>query len=468
MTVPNQLFLDRLNKYQLEYLSAFDRGEARFGILEWHRRSFKSTTAINLLVRECVENPLSRYVYVAPTQVMAREIVWDDPHMLNDALPDRAEIDYVKNETKMTVKFANGSLLKIAGADKPDTLRGIDAVGVAFDEWPLIKHTTWTEIFRPIIAQNPKRWALFLYTPKGLNHATQMFNTAACIEDEAELPRNGKAKKCRLGWFASRLIADETGIIPTEELEEMQVEIADGLLLQEIYDQEMQCRRVTDEERTLITSAMLERLKTVNWDSLRRTLTEKRRIVAIDPAFGGDQCVIKGIENTRVIETKVVHFTLTSEVVFEAKLVAQEIGTKNFIVDCIGNGKGVADGLAVDAMNYNVQYFNSAGKVDDSDMFENKKAEAVYYVSAQIARCKVEPIEDFETKRQLTFLSKYRTTHRGLMIMMHNDDVKKNLGCSPDKGLCYVYGIYGLQYVPVDVVSDWEKRHHRVKSPMLM
>jgi hypothetical protein len=31
--------------------------------------------------------------------------------------------------------------------------------------------------------------------------------------------------------------------------------------------------------------------------------------------------------------------------------------------------------------------------------------------------------------------------------MLPNDEIKKSLGCSPDKGLCYVYGQYGLQYV---------------------
>ena len=49
---------------------------------EWHRRCRKTTAAINLLVKESIRIPKAKYVYIAPTQVMARNIVWDDPTMI--------------------------------------------------------------------------------------------------------------------------------------------------------------------------------------------------------------------------------------------------------------------------------------------------------------------------------------------------------------------------------------------------
>ena len=39
-----------------------------------------------------------------------------------------------------------------------------------------------------------------------------------------------------------------------------------GILTQAEFDQEMLCRRVTEEERTLITSAMLARLDEIEWE----------------------------------------------------------------------------------------------------------------------------------------------------------------------------------------------------------
>jgi len=450
--IPNERFTSNLDRHELEALAAFDRG-ARYLMAEWHRRARKTTLAINLLIRQCCRNSKAKYIYVAPTQVWARNVVWDDPTMIWDAMPPQTEIGWKSNDQKMLITFANGSMLKVAGSDEPDALRGIDASGVVFDEWALHKPSVWSQIFRPIIAGDAipgathARWAMFLYTPKGPNHATQMFNVAACVESEAELPTKGKAAKCKPEWFASRLVADESGIIARSELDAMLAEVADGTLTQAEYDQEMQCRRVTDEERTLITSAMLDRL--VNTYRLRAETPQlSYRIVAIDPAFGGDICAIKGLENGQIKIERNVHYTLTSEVIVEAKLVAQQIGTKNFIVDCIGVGKGVSDGLRTDVAGYNVQYFNSAAKCEDSELFANLKAQAVYYAAQQIRKCKVFPINSLEVRRQLVALSRYKIQpSSGKMIMRPNDEVKKDIGCSPDQGLCYVYGIWGLRRI---------------------
>jgi hypothetical protein len=412
-------------------------------------------------------------------------MVYDDPDMLKNALPDKRMMDYKQNDTKMLVTFANGSMLKFGGSDNPDSIRGINAVGVGLDEFSLIDPTVWTQIFDPIMSGEVKfvrkksegeitpdmRWAMFLYTPKGPNHATMMFNIAANIEEEGGLPTRGMAKHCKEGWFASRLIADESHIIPQKELDRMLQAVADGLKTQAEYDQEMQCKRLTDEERTLITSNMLDRLNTVNWDSLRIIEPELRKIVSIDPAFGGDICAITGFENARVLEKKRVSWTETHEVVFEAKEMARRLKTKNFIVDCIGNGKGVSDGLKIDVAKYHVQSFNSSEKCEDSDRFANKKAEAVEHVAKEIRQLKVEPIKDPETRRQLVALSRYKITNSGKMIMRHNDDTKKELGCSPDDGLSYIYGRYGIKRVRPETrkeTTQAQRRRRGVQSAMRM
>jgi len=475
--IPSQQYIKTLARHELEVLDEFDtpatikRMIVRFLFLEWHRRAHKTTLLINIMNREACKYPKSKYVYVAPTQIWARNVVWDDPVMLWDALPDKSEMGYKVNQQKMLITYENGSMLKIGGSDEPDALRGIDADGFGADEWPLHKPQVWGEIFRPIIAGPAKkghraRWAMFTYTPKGYNHATQMFNNAANIVSEGELPTKGAAKNCKPGYFASRLIADESGIIEREELDMMLQEVKDGTMTKVEYDQEMQCRRITDEERTLITSALLDRLNTVNWDSLRISEPTSRKIVAIDPAFGGDQCALKGFDNGKVVDEKQVNWTMTHEVVFEAKEMARRVGTKNFIVDCIGNGKGVSDGLKIDEMKYNVQAFNSAEKECISDRYANKKAEAVGYTAQEIRKLHVEPVSDPETRRQLVGLSRYKITNSGKIIMRLNDDTKKDLGCSPDRGLCYCYGIYGLRKVKPETrkESTYKERSRNARA----
>lgn len=467
MTIPNRSFIDGMHQHQRDVFKAFDTKQARFFALEWARRHRKTTLAINLLVREASRYPNSKYVYVAPTQVMARNIVWDDPTMLKNALPNLDEMGWKRNEQKMMVKFDNGSILKIGGSDEPDSLRGIDAVGVCFDEWALIKENTWTEIFRPIMAGpvpphlaefEAFRWAMFLYTPKGINHATIMFDKACCLVDGGILPSTGKSGKMLKRWFASRLDGEAADIMSKEELS-----LAREDMPKVIYDQEIRCSRTTQEERTLITSDMLQGLEGIDWEMTRLGYVDKRRIVSIDPAFGGDMCDIKGMQNTRVLEHELLQPHMTQEIVTAAKMMAQNIGTKNFIVDCIGNGKGVADMLQVDEAMYDVQYFNSAEKPTDAptekggrkSLFANKKAQAAYYAATQIKAARVEAVGQYkmadtakrELLRQIPMATRYKVTGSGQIILLPKDEVKKELGCSPDSSDSWIMGVWGLQFV---------------------
>ena len=160
--IPSQEYLNMLSYHELEVLDAFDTPGTddnpilQYFLSEWHRRAHKSTLWIRNTIKEACKTPKSKYVYVLPTKVWARDVVWDDPVMLWDALPDKAEMGWKKNDDKMLITFENGSMFKFGGSDKPDNIRGIDADGVVFDEWALHKKMVWGEIFRPIIAGPPK------------------------------------------------------------------------------------------------------------------------------------------------------------------------------------------------------------------------------------------------------------------------------------------------------------------------
>ncbi len=466
MTIPTEQFVSGMHVHQRDMLEAFDRRtpwaknlRAWCFWLEWARRHRKTTLAVNLLIREACRYERAKYVYVSPYQAETRKIVWDDPTMLSNALPDKREMGWKCNETKMLIKFPNGSMIQFGGADEPDSIRGIDAIGVVLDERALIKETIWTEIFLAIIMGDLPphlvgtgvfRWVLNLYTPKGINHATVGFDKACCLADGGTLPECGRAVKMKQGHYASRLDGELAGIMSKAALA-----IAKEEAPLVIYEQEFRCRRTTQEERTLITSAMLQALSKVDWEITSRTFREVRRIVSIDPAFGGDLCDMKGFENNREIAHEQFHPHLTHEIVAGAKLMAQEIDTKNFIVDCIGNGKGIADGLQIDEANYNVQYFGSAEKPSDAptkkgqkkSLFANKKAEAAFYVSTLIKAMKVQAISRPELLRQIPLATRYKVTGSGQIILIPKDEVKKELGCSPDDSDSYIQGIYGLQFV---------------------
>lgn len=467
--IPVEQFCRGAHQWQKHWFAEYDRRlqsgirHPQFFMEEWHRRARKTTAGINLQIREACRLPQSKHVYVAPTQVMARNIVWDDPNMLKAYLPDKREMDWATNEQKMLVTFANESQLKIGGSDNPDSLRGIDAVSVDFDEFSLMKPETWTEIFRPIIAgpmpphlrKYPVfRWANFQYTPKGMNHATQMFDAACMVGEGGLLPSCGVAQKLRPDWYASRLDGELSGILEAAEIRRMQEEVKAGLIPQAFYDQEIKCSRVTQEEMTLISSAMIQALNEHHEKTTTSYIPEVRRIVSIDPAWGGDICQIMGMVNNAVkVEKDILDRHRADEIVMAAKLVAQQIGTKNFIVDTV-NDLSIADGLATDAAGYNVQYFKSSHKATEKEntrqeiRYANKRAEAYHYTAKQIMSFNCGSIKSLELRRQLVSASRYTTqTGSGRMIIIPKLRIKEDLGCSPDKADCYIQGVWGSQNV---------------------
>jgi len=466
--IPSEEFCKGAHEHQRRLFYEFDlRRQAeviapQMFMEEWHRRCRKTTAALNLNIREACRFPRGKYGHIAPTQVMARNIIWDDPNMLKKYLPDKREMEWKMNEQKMLVTFENGSLLKFGGADEPDSWRGVDFIGVTADEWSMIKEILWTEILRPVIGgplpddvkkYQPFRWSNFLYTPKGMNHASRMFDDACCLNDGGTLPDCGVAQKLKPNTFASRVIGEKSGIFSKAELARMKEEMPKAL-----YDQEINCSRVTSEEMTLITSDMINALNN-HHATTSESYREVRKIVSIDPAFGGDVCRIMGMENCEVkIDSRIRDRHLTNEIIMAAKLVAAKIGTKNMICDTIGVGLGVCDGLAVDEAGYNLQRFSSSNKAKEkkdtlnSLQCANRRAEAYFYASQQVSSFNVGPIKDNELMRQLPLASQYKVqTSSGKLIILPKDKIKEDLGCSPDDADCWVMGVWGSKNVQPEV-----------------
>ena len=343
-----------------------------------------------------------------------------------------------RNEQELYVQFTNGSILKILGADKPDSLRGIDACGVVFDEFSLMKREVWEEIFRPIITQSANRWAMFLFTPKGINHAHEYWKNAEHWS----------------GWSRSMLKASESGLMPEKELLQARIEMSDAL-----YEQELECSFVAREERSLITSEMLE-------DLIGLMLNEDtKRLIAVDPATGGDECVALVFEGTKVIDALILHEDSTMVITGELMALGVKYGTHNFAVDSIGIGKGIVDRLSEQGQT--VISINSAEKAHDNTRFYNKRIEMWWEVSQAIRQHQVQEIHDEETKRQLVAPKYEIVDSNGKMRLEPKKYTKEILGRSPDRADAYVYGIYARQFViddrydsPRKVYAPQKLRYH--------
>lgn len=422
------------HKWHLHILKAFDNHAARFFILIWHRRARKTTLMLNILIREAIKNPKSTYAYIAPTYVSAKNIVWRDPKMLDNYLPK--ELVKRKNESELYVEFTNGSILKILGADRPDALRGPDYVGVCLDEFALMKREIWEEILRPVLTQSPNRWAIFAFTPKGVNHAHEYYVKS---KDWPE-------------WMSSMLKGSESGLLDETQLQQAKLEMTEAL-----YNQEIECSFVSREEKSMITSEMLDAL-----ESNAIFFEEEKSVVACDPSEGGDECIIHAVYNTKILETLHLHENDMMKIAGTMVSLAYKHGIKNYAVDDIGIGKGIKDRLS--EQGHTVWGIRSSESAFDTDHFYNRRTEMWWYVSDLIKNKLIEPIKDFELKSQLV-APKYEVVDSSGKIKLEPKKYTKDiLGRSPDNADAFIYAIWSLQFVK-DAKQGAEKPAYRPQTP---
>ena len=179
--------------HQLDLLSALGQGCKR-AVAVWHRRAGKDLTAfLGWMVPEACR-VTGTYFYIFPTYSQGKKIIWDSidsqetpilhyvPGFLG--MDWKAAQDVMSfNETELQIKFpalrggSTGSIIQIIGTDNLDRVVGTNPRGVIFSEYALQKPQVWSYL-RPILEANGG-WAVFVYTPRGDNHAYKLYREAS-------------------------------------------------------------------------------------------------------------------------------------------------------------------------------------------------------------------------------------------------------------------------------------------------
>lgn len=203
--------------YQLPFLKAFDSGVKRL-LLCWHRRSGKDKTVFAVLPKRMIERK-GLYFYILPYYAQAKKIIWNGIDKDGVRFLSHFPKEVVKsiNETEMKIELINGSILQLVGADKIDSIVGTNPVGVVLSEYSLMKSSVW-DFIRPILAENGG-WAVFVFTPRGMNHAWKLLQQAKDSKD----------------WFVQLLTVDDTQAISAEALEGEKREMPQDLFEQEYH-----------------------------------------------------------------------------------------------------------------------------------------------------------------------------------------------------------------------------------------
>lgn len=194
---------------------------ARFVVLVWHRKAWKTSLAVNQLMIEAMKVP-GTYWYVAPTYGEAKRTVWDDLEMFPRYCPPN--IWDKRNKSNLTISFPNGSIIYILSADNPDVLRGPNPKGVILDEYDTMKSEMWSAIVQPIMMANPKSWCWIIGTYKGRKDLHRKFTYA-----KQQMEELGDKSQ----WYASILKASTSGIIAPADLEEARKTTTEAFFKQE-------------------------------------------------------------------------------------------------------------------------------------------------------------------------------------------------------------------------------------------
>ena len=205
--------------YQLPFLRAMDSGCKR-AVLVWHRRSGKEVVCFNWCIKMAYWHRVGTYVYFFPTSGLGRRILWDginkDGKRFLDYIPKEI-IDGNPNNVEMKVRLINGSSIQIIGTDQILNV-GINPVGCIFSEYSLQDPKSWNYI-RPILRENGG-WSIFNFTPRGRNHAHDLYLMAKNNDD----------------WFCESLGIRETGVLSDADMDiERREGMSEQLIQQEYY-----------------------------------------------------------------------------------------------------------------------------------------------------------------------------------------------------------------------------------------
>ncbi len=211
--------------YQKDLLKAFFIDRYKRLVCLWHRRAGKDAICNNLVLGAAFER-IGNYYYLFPELKQARRDIWEgigsDGTRFLDCYPKH--LIRKVNNSEMTIEFINGSLLRFCGSDRYDSLMGSNPVGIIFSEFSLQKPQAW-DYLRPILAEN-NGWALFQFTPRGMNHAYKFFNAVSQNED----------------WYVNTTTVNESKRqdgtpVVTEKMieEERNADMCDEMIDQEFY-----------------------------------------------------------------------------------------------------------------------------------------------------------------------------------------------------------------------------------------
>ena len=380
----------------------------RFAVLVCHRRFGKTVGTVNEMIKKAVLNERKApvYAYVAPYRNQAKRVAWEYLKYYTNPIPGR-----VVNESELFVELPTrhqgspGARLYIIGADHPDALRGIYLDGVILDEYANIKPELWGGVIRPALSDR-EGWAVFIGTPRGQNQFYEMYRYA----DKSN------------GWYSCIYRADESGVLPEDEIADMRAQMTEME-----YRQELLC------DFTASASDVVMPIDLVTDAAAREMSADdvagQPVVLGVDVArFGDDRTAICVRQGLFLREMRTYTELSTMDAASAVMACWTEFSPDAVFIDAGAMGAGVIDRLR--QLGYAPTEVNFGGAAMDAERYANIRAE-MYFKCRDWLEAGGAIGQDADLKTELS-AAEYRFTSNGRIILEGKDKIKERMGKSPD------------------------------------
>jgi hypothetical protein len=361
--------------------------------------------------------------YIAPTQIQARSIIWENLKSRVSGIGEAHE-----QRLEMTVPTVDGgkSIIKIAGWENRENFRGQSAHHITFDELDTMKDffIGWQEIFRPALIDTAGT-ADFIGTPKKENPNLRRLEKEAGPE-----------------WKAFHFTSHDNPNLPVAELKKAQEELD-----HETYRQEILAEYVENAGSLFKYTALV--------DMFSNTITKSNeKYLIIDVADdGSDKTVFSFWEGLELYRLEQFARLNTESIINQTREYAsgERIPYSQIAVDAIGVGAGVAsssmlDGIVGFKSSYgairtdedptrlpNVHYRENATLTSE---YANLRSQCVFTLAGLVNNHNIAVKgQDLRIKEAIIEeLALYQDASRGdgKRMPTQKEDIKALLGRSPD------------------------------------
>lgn len=407
---------------------------SRFKVIRGGRRGGKTLLETEVLCFKAVSKKDRVVFYIAPTQIQARNIIWES---LKARLTGIAQINEVRLEMKVPTADGGNSIIKVAGWENRENFRGQHAHHITFDETDTMKDffIGWQEIFRPALIDTSGS-ADFVGTPKKENPNLRRLEKQCETDNE---------------WQSFHFTSWDNPTLPPEELEKAKQEMD-----ADTYRQEIMAEYVDNAGALFHYDALV--------DVFTNTVTlDKEKYMIVDIADDGSNKTVFSVwQGLEEIEREEYAHMNTENVIDKTREKARfhKIPYAHIVVDAIGVGAGVASssiltGIIGYKSSYapiktdysivmlpNVHYRKDAPLVSE---YANLRSQCVFVLSDHVNNHKIASrVTGQHKERTIEELTLYQDASKGdgKRMATQKDDIKDLLGRSPDHSDTWIMRMY--------------------------